>query len=258
MTGFAPFLAGIIADPASDDLRLVYADWLEEHGESDRAEYIRCAVELAIKEKSHLPFDDPCTCTKQGLPVRFDSIKRTNGLVELPPKEWDGFVYCNACLRRNKPIYSLRSRCDELLAAHRREWTMEGLPEEWSWCCEANNGTDSHLSVPTGDGLWSICFNFSRGFRSAITCRWEEFKPHNAVLRAAMPLTKCKLTTRPSDRWADQNSDRLGLTGIETWQEVFAAEFPGIEFELSQAELPTLREILRFEDLFSRRRRERS
>ena len=44
MTGFAPFLDGIIADPASDDLRLVFADWLEEHGNCPRAEYIRRAV----------------------------------------------------------------------------------------------------------------------------------------------------------------------------------------------------------------------
>jgi uncharacterized protein (TIGR02996 family) len=30
-------LTGILADPDDDARRLVYADWLEEHGDADRA-----------------------------------------------------------------------------------------------------------------------------------------------------------------------------------------------------------------------------
>jgi uncharacterized protein (TIGR02996 family) len=37
----------ILSDPEDDNLRLVYADRLEEQGDCDRAEYIRLAVELA-------------------------------------------------------------------------------------------------------------------------------------------------------------------------------------------------------------------
>lgn len=40
------FLASILADPGSDHLRLVYADWLEEHREPDRAEFIRLQIEM--------------------------------------------------------------------------------------------------------------------------------------------------------------------------------------------------------------------
>jgi uncharacterized protein (TIGR02996 family) len=43
-------LAAILDDPESDDLRLVYADWLEENGEAERAEFIRVQVELAKTE----------------------------------------------------------------------------------------------------------------------------------------------------------------------------------------------------------------
>ncbi len=41
------FLAAIIAEPDDDLPRLVFADWLEENGDSDRAEFIRlqCAAE---------------------------------------------------------------------------------------------------------------------------------------------------------------------------------------------------------------------
>ncbi|CAN5391072.1 hypothetical protein BH11PLA2_BH11PLA2_23350 [soil metagenome] len=38
------FLKAIIANPADNLTRLVYADWLEEHGEAERAVYIRAAV----------------------------------------------------------------------------------------------------------------------------------------------------------------------------------------------------------------------
>src|SRR5262245_14711379 len=39
-------LHDICACPADDTPRLVYADWLEENGEPDRAEFIRVQIEL--------------------------------------------------------------------------------------------------------------------------------------------------------------------------------------------------------------------
>jgi uncharacterized protein (TIGR02996 family) len=41
------FLRAIIASPDDDGPRLVYADWLEENGEPERAEFIRVQIELA-------------------------------------------------------------------------------------------------------------------------------------------------------------------------------------------------------------------
>ncbi len=41
------FLAEIIANPADDALRLICADWLEEHGDEDRSEFIRVQIELS-------------------------------------------------------------------------------------------------------------------------------------------------------------------------------------------------------------------
>jgi uncharacterized protein (TIGR02996 family) len=43
----AAFLAAITERPDDDLPRLVYADWLEENGEPDRAEFIRTQIELA-------------------------------------------------------------------------------------------------------------------------------------------------------------------------------------------------------------------
>src|SRR3954454_19585646 len=42
----AGFLAAICRSPDDDAPRLVYADWLEEHGDPERAEFIRVQCEL--------------------------------------------------------------------------------------------------------------------------------------------------------------------------------------------------------------------
>lgn len=47
MTDRDALLAGLRAAPADDLPRLVFADWLDEHGDPDRAEFIRVQVELA-------------------------------------------------------------------------------------------------------------------------------------------------------------------------------------------------------------------
>jgi uncharacterized protein (TIGR02996 family) len=47
------FLQAIIENPDDDAPRLIFADWLEEHGESTRADFIRVQCELA-----NLPEDD--------------------------------------------------------------------------------------------------------------------------------------------------------------------------------------------------------
>ncbi|HJZ93342.1 MAG TPA: TIGR02996 domain-containing protein [Gemmataceae bacterium] len=45
--GHEPLLRAICETPDDDAPRLVYADWLEEHGDADRAEFIRMHVQLA-------------------------------------------------------------------------------------------------------------------------------------------------------------------------------------------------------------------
>lgn len=41
------FVQAILEQPHNDDLRLIYADWLEEQNEAQRAEIIRVQIELA-------------------------------------------------------------------------------------------------------------------------------------------------------------------------------------------------------------------
>jgi uncharacterized protein (TIGR02996 family) len=45
MTERDAFLRAIVADPADDTVRLAFADWLDEHDETERAEFIRLQIE---------------------------------------------------------------------------------------------------------------------------------------------------------------------------------------------------------------------
>jgi uncharacterized protein (TIGR02996 family) len=47
MSGHQAFQAEIIANPDDDGARLVYADWLEDNGDPNRAEFIRAQIRLA-------------------------------------------------------------------------------------------------------------------------------------------------------------------------------------------------------------------
>lgn len=47
MSDEAAFLEVLKANPADDTARLVYADWLDEHNEPQKAEYLRLVVQLA-------------------------------------------------------------------------------------------------------------------------------------------------------------------------------------------------------------------
>jgi uncharacterized protein (TIGR02996 family) len=61
-------LAAIRAEPDDDTVRLAYADWLEENGQPERADFIRCQV--------------------RGLEVGPDA--RNGALTALPTRLWNG------------------------------------------------------------------------------------------------------------------------------------------------------------------------
>jgi uncharacterized protein (TIGR02996 family) len=74
------FLQAIFDAPEDDTPRLVYADWLDEHGEPERAEFIRVQIQLA-----HLPEGDPL---RQGLAAREEKLLAKNRLDWLGPLLW--------------------------------------------------------------------------------------------------------------------------------------------------------------------------
>ncbi|HZY88806.1 MAG TPA: DUF1963 domain-containing protein [Gemmataceae bacterium] len=63
LAGERPLLAAVVADLADDAPKLVYADWLEEHGADDRSRFLRAYVEAA---RTMSPADFPLA--RKGLP----------------------------------------------------------------------------------------------------------------------------------------------------------------------------------------------
>jgi uncharacterized protein (TIGR02996 family) len=53
--GYEPFLRAICADPEDDTVRLVFADWLDENGDPERAEFIRLQVAVPERPQEYDP-----------------------------------------------------------------------------------------------------------------------------------------------------------------------------------------------------------
>jgi uncharacterized protein (TIGR02996 family) len=66
-------LQAIIEEPEADDLRLLYADWLEDHGDPARAEFIRVQLAYAALPEGHR--DGPGLKKRQGM-LLHENIRR--------------------------------------------------------------------------------------------------------------------------------------------------------------------------------------
>src|SRR5262249_24580085 len=85
----AGFLTDICAHPEDDAPRLIYADWLEENGETARAEFIRLQIELARRPGEEDP--PPALLQREGeLLDRHGDAWRAD-LPALPGVSWVGF-----------------------------------------------------------------------------------------------------------------------------------------------------------------------
>jgi len=87
MTPHAAFIRAIAAEPCDDTHRLVFADWLDENGEPERAELIRVQGEL---EPMRDRYEFPRACQ---LHEREDDLLRQHQKEWLGkmPKEWDHY-----------------------------------------------------------------------------------------------------------------------------------------------------------------------
>lgn len=73
MTDRDAFMARIVAEPEDLDTRLVFADYLDDQGDHDRAAFIRLQIDLhpdpacgECKGTGVLPLHLPCPCTRYG------------------------------------------------------------------------------------------------------------------------------------------------------------------------------------------------
>ena len=211
------FLQTIIQNPDSDAPRLVFADWLEEHGQEDRCEFIRIQIELARLGSPRVTFGD------SGDAHNHDEGSRYR---------------CHLTQSKGGPDY-YDADSSHFAPAGSRVDVRRGIMKHGKWVIEVVHGlrvvgvkhgivngyvlARDGLSVPFPaerfealhrrerellDGAlltwnnypgWMKEWQFRRGFVEVITCAWADFLANHAAIRAACPLRFCNLTTRPDD-----------------------------------------------------------
>jgi uncharacterized protein (TIGR02996 family) len=144
MTEFDALYAAVLADPDADAPRLVLADYWDEHGEPDRAEFVRVQV-----ERHHTHPNDR----------RHEALRRRAN--ELFEGDWIGW-WADACLRAGLPLPGVPRSAAGRLAA-RLGLTTPGRPYT---TYPIFGDTTVHLHWPHADppGLgWFGSAEFVRG-----------------------------------------------------------------------------------------------
>lgn len=163
-------LAAIIRDPAEDTPRLMYADWLQENGHGERAEFIRVQCELAGLRGMR-----PSDC---------DAWHNTSE----SPGHW-----CPLC-EWNEKFFPLERR-------EQAVWNY-GLPKTWVstdhfpftrffQCIDQET-----ISQDTSPSYEPIVI-YQRGFPTAITCTAVDWLAHADAILPKHPITKVTLTMLP-------------------------------------------------------------
>ncbi len=233
----SPFIAAVCASPDDDAPRLIYADYLDEHGESERAEFI--GVQVAMEPLRHPAGGLVADMAMPG----GKRIRRR--LAKEREEKW------TALSRRERELLGPSSeRIDgRIYFARAVAWFLDDAP------------------------LW-LAFRpeWRRGFVAAVTCTAADWLAHEAALywrpaqgrpcpATAQPIEEVRLTTRPlmvrrpamdaaMDAVMDGNHfrlagrDRQARYGYpiphadEILLSLLHAEWPGVRFVLPSPRYP--------------------
>ena len=147
-------IAAILANRDDDTRRLVYADWLEENEQGERAEFIRVQVAIArgcCGPSCYGPSGMPC----EGIRARME---------------------CPGCAE-------LRRRERELL------YGESGRLPNWGAWSQPIWDTGILIGRP-----WMERMDYSRGFVSALTCSWSDWSQHADAILRAQPIERVRPT----------------------------------------------------------------
>jgi uncharacterized protein (TIGR02996 family) len=156
-------LRAVLEEPGEDAHRLVYADWLDEQGQSDRAEFIRVQVELA-----RLAFLDDDVCPRCGVG---ESERHARGC----------------------PTLRLRRLERALLRQARYDWlAVEGMRGLWG---VTRRGWRYHAGWTHGAGR-RFCADLRRGFVWYVDCTTGDFLEQARAIFLAHPIERVRLLNR--------------------------------------------------------------
>lgn len=158
----AHLLQAILDEPADDTHRLVYADWLEENGQTDREEFIRVQIELA----------------RDWGPVNDDGIKS----------------WLTPAGERNYPRFAYLAKRERELLPLARQWIGVPMSIAWNLGPEGTSGTSGATEPPAA--------LFHRGFVAEVRCDLDDWcgldglGGHGPAIVKAAPVERVVLVDR--------------------------------------------------------------
>lgn len=184
MTDRDALLRSICAEPGNDEHRIAFASWCQDEArEADRAEFVRCQVELSEIDRE------------------VTAGKRLGGYCPASPELMKGECPCS--------WHRLRRRERDLLEAHEWDWLHAIHPELQRGSHDASTGRTWWLRKP----VWS------RGFLKSLEIDWETFREIHAGLfwspRQTVECPKCKGSGRApfANEWQCWTCGKEGLRG---------------------------------------------
>jgi uncharacterized protein (TIGR02996 family) len=209
-----PLLNAILAAPADDGPRLVFADWCDENSAPERGEFIRVQVARARLPEPELKCIGP-------LPGFGDHADRAGGR-------------CGRCSKMPGlcEYHVLEDREAELLRTfqlappcYRPQET--NVHARYAWA-----GPVANLDDPNHQG-----WQFIRGFVESITCPAADWLQHADAITAEHPVREVMLTDRPT-----RLGDYVDVTTLADLRRYMAryvhrSRWPGVTFLLSRTAL---------------------
>lgn len=171
--------AAIIAHPDDDTARLVFADWLQEHDQERRAEFVRVQVAIAARRRDEPPAKDSAWLAGYRL-----ALHREESILAMLN---ESHCRCMLCLQEQEK-WLLGPEVAGTLALPRPP-----IPHfEYEW-----------FRKPY---WWANELRIGRGFLTAVRCGAKTWLEHGDALRLCEPVTRVTWTGLDDD-------DRLAIVG---------------------------------------------
>lgn len=195
------FLQAILADPHADGPRLVYSDWLEEHGECERAEHIRVSCEAARLFPKALRVLQRSYYGAEPVPLDVQSHMSRLPCADGSP--------CRACRAGRRVFGRAKARAEQLVRDYGANW----FPP---------------LNSPTGGRV-----NVRRGFIGEVSTSFGDFIRFYDDWRKHHPITHISLTLEPGHQPARKGD----VSGYQLNDSAFPGAVSHLQTWRSQSEI---------------------
>lgn len=196
------FIDHILANPEDDTCRLVFADWLEEHHESERAEFIR--VQIALTKTTQYESWECKVCSAR--PDEDGRIEHGRGCYRLF-EDGGGFEYAEETMEY-KTLQEIIQRLIDKIA----DPILNLIWPSWN---EKEYLTEPILDInvidrsnPNGKKIGKL--NLDRGFIQSIECKLSDWLQHGPTICREHPVQSVRITDRNPFTYWDHEANRDG------------------------------------------------